>query len=241
MIRQAIYRDLAKYYDLIYSFKNYKKETDKIKEQITKNCKSNGKMLLEVGCGTGKHASLLSDSFNVTATDISEDMLHIARFNYPGLDLRQADMSELKLGKKFDVILSLYSSIAYVKTKDKLKKTLQNFSAHLQKGGIVIFEPWFTKATYTVGIPSIKIYESDTVKIVRACVPKILNNLSIMDLNYLIAEKNKSVVHIIDRHEMGLFEVDETLQLMESSGMKAKYLKNGLMKNRGIYIGIKNL
>ncbi len=239
MKTQAIYRDLAGYYDLIYSFKNYPKESEKIKGLVSKYCKSGGNSLLEAGCGTGKHAALLDGEFEVLATDINEGMLQVARSHYPNLNLQQADMAELHLNQKFDVIISLYSSIAYVKTRTKLKKTLQNFSDHLKTGGVVIFEPWFTKATYTVGVPSVKTYESETVKIVRACVPKIVDGISVMDLNYLIAEKDQEVRHVVDRHEMGLFEVQDTLELMESIGFKAKYLKNGLMKNRGLYIGIK--
>lgn len=240
MQKQAIYRDLAKYYDLIYSFKDYKKESKKIKSLIAKYGKSGGRSLLEVGCGTGKHASLLSGKFDVVATDINDGMLNIASSHFPHLDLRQADMTNLNLNQKFDVIISLYSSIAYVKTQSKLRKTLMNFINHLKPGGITIFEPWFTKATYTVGIPSIKTFESETTKIVRACVPKIIDGISVMDLNYLIAEKDKEVVHVVDRHEMGLFEIEDTLNLMESLGFKAKYLKNGLMTNRGLYLGMKS-
>ncbi|MCD8527383.1 class I SAM-dependent methyltransferase [Candidatus Woesebacteria bacterium] len=222
MKQQAIYRDLAKYYNLIYSFKNYEAESEKIKELIAKHCKSTGTALLEAGCGTGKHAALLNKDFDVVATDINEGMLNVARSHFPSLDIRQADMSQLNFEQEFDVIISLYSSIAYVKTQVKLKKTLQGFFKHLEVGGLVIFEPWFTKETYTVGVPSVKTYESEDTKIVRACVPKIINGVSIMDLNYLIAEKNQEVQHVIDRHEMGLFEIEDTLQLMKDIGFKAK-------------------
>lgn len=47
-----LYKELAKYYDLIYHWKNYKKETDKIKKLISRYKKSDGKALLDVACGT---------------------------------------------------------------------------------------------------------------------------------------------------------------------------------------------
>ena len=37
MKKQMLYRELAKYYDLIYSWKDYKKEADKIKKQNKNN------------------------------------------------------------------------------------------------------------------------------------------------------------------------------------------------------------
>ncbi|MEI8008852.1 MAG: hypothetical protein WCI00_05715 [bacterium] len=52
MEKTSIYRELAKYYDLIYSSKDYKKEADIIHKLITKYKKTNGNALLEVACGT---------------------------------------------------------------------------------------------------------------------------------------------------------------------------------------------
>jgi len=52
MADQAIYRDLAKYYDLIYTWKDYKKEANTIKQLIVAYKKTNGNTLLEVACGT---------------------------------------------------------------------------------------------------------------------------------------------------------------------------------------------
>lgn len=60
-----------------------------------------------------------------------------------------------------------------------------------------------------------------------------------MDMNYLIAEKNKEVKHVDDRHELGLFEIDKTPKFMEQASLRAKFLKNGLMKGRGLFIGVK--
>jgi len=60
-----------------------------------------------------------------------------------------------------------------------------------------------------------------------------------MDMHYLIAEKDKDVKHFVERHELGMFEGDKFLDFMEKAGLKAKYLKNGLMKDRGLYLGIK--
>ena len=57
--------------------------------------------------------------------------------------------------------------------------------------------------------------------------------------HYLVAEKNKDVKHFVDRHELGMFESEKFLQFMKAAGLQAKFLKNGLMEDRGIYIGIK--
>jgi ubiquinone/menaquinone biosynthesis C-methylase UbiE len=56
MNRQAIFKALAKYYDLLYGFKDYKREAETIRELIRTYKQSPGADLLEVACGTGKHA-----------------------------------------------------------------------------------------------------------------------------------------------------------------------------------------
>ena len=244
-----IYKEYAKYYDLIYSEKDYKKETNKIKQLISKYKKSNGKELLDVACGTGKHLKYLKSSFSCTGVDINKQMMDIAKKNVKGVTFKKANMITLNLNKKFDIITCLFSSIGYIKTYNNLRKTITNFYRHLRKGGVVIIHPWLTKSTFKVGLPWLDTYNKKHIKIARLSIPKIKDNLSIIDFHYLVAEKNKDVKYFKGRHELGFFDIDKTLKIMRESGFKVKFLKKGFdtndtkcrnIKGRGIYIGIKN-
>ncbi len=234
-----MYKELAKYYDLIYSWKDYKLESKKIKELIKKYKNSEGKELLDVGCGTGKHLEYLKDEFNCTGSDLNTEMLDVAKENISGVSFVQADMITLDLNKKFDVIISLFSSIGHVKTYNNLEKTLQNLSKQLKKGGVVIIEPWLTKSMYDAGRPGMTTYDAEDIKIARLNTTKIEGDLSILEFYYLIAERNKDIVNYSEKHELGLFEIDNFLEYMTNSGLKPEFLKDGLMKGRGLYIGIK--
>ena len=88
MKNQTIYKDLARYYDLVYSCKDYRTEALKIKRFISKYKKSKGGDLLEVACGTGRHTQYLKDSFKVLATDINSGMLEVARKNIKGVTFK---------------------------------------------------------------------------------------------------------------------------------------------------------
>jgi len=239
MKKELLYGELARYYDLIYSFKDYKKEAVRIKALISKYRKSEGKELLDVACGTGHHLEYLKDEFSCIGVDISNKILEVARKNVKGVVFKQADMTTLNLDKKFDVITCLFSSIGYVKTYRNLTKTVQNFSRHLKRGGVVLIEPWFTKSTYIPGYPHMDTYDSKEVKIARLNVSELRGSVSVMDMHYLIAEKNREVKHFVDRHELGLFEVDETLRTMKKAGLQSKFLKRGLMRKRGMFVGVK--
>jgi len=239
MEEQALYRDLAKYYDLIYSGKDYEKEVSALKELFPEHKRSPGMRLLDVGCGTGHHVRLLKDEYDCTGLDISEAILEVARENVEGVEFVQGDMASFDLGKKFDVITCLFSSIGYVKTLENLAKTYRCFAAHLVEGGAVFVEPWFTREVYFVGGAWMTTYDGEDLKIARLNVSEIDGDVSVMDMHYLIAERDKGVKHYVDRHELGLFEVDETLRIMEEAGLESRFMDEGLMPGRGLYIGIK--
>lgn len=239
MKKQLLYRDLAKYYDLIYSWKDYKREAEKIKRLISKYKKSKGKELLDIACGTGAHLRYFKNDFHCMGVDINEGILVIARKNIKGVKFREMDMIKLNLNKQFDVITCLFSSVGYVKTYSNLKRTIKNFAKHLKIGGVVIIELWFSKRIYRVGLPHMNIYDGENIKIARLNISKRKGNISCLDMHYLIAEKDKDVKHFVERHELGMFKGNKVLDFMKKAGLKAKYLKNGLMKDRGLYLGVK--
>ena len=238
MKRQAIYTNLAEYYDLLYHDKNYERESEKIRQIVKRYKKTNGNDLLEVACGTGKHAHFLKNYFSVVATDKHAGMLRVARKSGSGVVFAQADMTNLKLGKQFDVILCLFSSIGYVKTLTNLRKAVHSFARHLKTGGVVLIDPWRSKGNFKTG-SYLTTYDSKDLKFAVLAVAKMRGNLSVTDDHYLIAEKNKDIKYVVDRHELGLFENKDTLRAMKNAGLAAIFLKKGLRTNRGLYVGIK--
>ncbi|HXX87814.1 MAG TPA: class I SAM-dependent methyltransferase [Candidatus Acidoferrum sp.] len=241
MRKQALYKELSKYYDLIYSFKDYKKESVRIKALVSKYKMSEGKELLDVACGTGQHLEYLKDEFSCMGIDISNEMLKVAMKNVDGVVFKQANMTTLSLGREFDVITCLFSSIGYVKTLANLRRTIRNFSKHLKNGGVVLIEPWFSKSTFYPGSPNMTTYDGKDIKIARLNVSELRGSLSVMDMHYLIAERGEDVKHLVDRHEMGLFDVDETLRIMKTNGLRSRFLKHRLMRERGMLVGVKKL
>ena len=235
-----MYKGLAKYYDLIYSWKDYKGEAEKVRALIAKYKQSDGNSLLEVACGTGKHLQYLRDGFQYTGLDLNDGMLKIARKRFPSTRFEKGNMINFNLGKKFDIIICLFSSIGYVKTRDNLRKTLDNFSRHLKPGGICIIEPWLTPASYKVGKAHMTVYDGNDIKIARLNVSKAKGGISILEMHHLIAEKNKKIRYIVTREELGLFDTQETLKLMEGAGLDAKFLrKNEFDRGRGILVGVR--
>ena len=237
-MKQIFYRELAKYYDLVYHKKDYKKESGKLLKLISKYKKSKGNDLLEVACGTGKYLEHFKKYFRCVGCDLNKEMLKLARKRIKKVLLKKCDMINFDLKKKFDVILCLFSSIGYVKTYANLKKAILNFARHLKPAGVVIIEPWFYGKALKPGKINLAWYDGKDVKLARACFTDVKGNLSYLKCQLLIVEKGKGIKHFVDEHEMGNFAPVKFLKFMREAGLKAKHVK-GLRKGKELYIGVK--
>ncbi|NPD90620.1 MAG: class I SAM-dependent methyltransferase, partial [Asgard group archaeon] len=185
MKKEALYKSLAKYYDLIYTWKDYKKEAEEIKKLIDKYKSSTGNQLLDVACGTGSHIMHFVDDFDCVGVDLNPEMLEFAKEKAPKAKFIEADMIHLELDQEFDVILCLFSSIGYVKTEENLRKTIAGFTKHLKKGGVVMIEPWLTKEIYRTGSPHMNTYDGETTKIARVNVSELKEEkISYFEMHY---------------------------------------------------------
>ena len=239
MPKQMLHSQLAKYYDRVYSFRNYLDEAVRLQNLIIKYSKTGGSTLLDAACGTGLHLRYLKDDFVCTGVDVSRSMVRIARKNVKGVTFKEADMKTMRLRKQFDIILCILSSIGYVKTVSSLEKTIRNFSSHLKKGGLVLIEPSHSKSFYVRGEPRISTYDGKDAKIARINFTKIRQTTAVLNMHILISERGKDAKYFLDKHELGLFGVNSTLKIMKAAKLKSKYLKNGLMTGRELFIGIK--
>ncbi len=122
----------AAFYDALYAWKDYAGETARLRELIRQHKQTDGTTLLDVACGTGQHLHFLQNGFEVEGLDLDEGLLAIAREKHPGIRFHHADMLRFDLGKQFDVVMCLFSSIGYVQTVPKLRRAVQNMSAHLK-------------------------------------------------------------------------------------------------------------
>jgi len=242
MSQPLIYAKNGQYYDLVYGSKDYKKEIEIIERLIAKYKTNSGNKLLDVGCGTGEHLKFMVSDYDCTGLDINQNLLKIAATKNTKVNFMQGDMIDFELGEKFDVITCLFSSIGYVKTLDNLEKTLRNMFNHLNVGGLVIIEPWFTKGSksFKVNTPYLTTFENEVIKIARLSMAKIMDNLSTMDTHYLVAENDGVVQHFSEEHVLGLFEKDDFIKIMANVGFSPIFLSEGLNgEDRGLYIGTK--
>jgi SAM-dependent methyltransferase len=230
----------AQYYDDIYASvgKNYPAEANKVHKFIQKFKQADGNTLLDVGCGTGVHANLLSRFYLVEGLDLDPGMLSVARKNFPKIRFQQGDMVNFKLKRKFNIIVCLFSAIGYVKTKSRLQRAIKNMSQHLLPGGVLLVEPWFTPGQWHPGrVYTTQVNKPDS-KIVRMSLSSQIGNVSLIEFQYLVGTP-KGIKHDAEIIELGLFTKKEYLDAFRLTGLKTIYDPIGL-DGRGLYIGIKS-
>lgn len=225
------------YYDKIYAHKDYEGEAAKLRGYIEEHLNSPGDRLLDVACGTGEHIQYLKKHFEVEGLDLDSELLQIAREKNPGILFHEGDMIEFDLGKKFDILTCLFSSIGYVQTLDNLGQAIGCMARHLVPGGLLLVEPWFTPAMWNTGTVHMITIDEPELKIVRMSTSLREGRISYLDLNYLIGTP-EGIEHFVERHELGLFEIEETKQAFEGHGLDVLYDEEGIA-GRGMYIGEK--
>lgn len=109
--------------------------------------RSGVRRVLDVACGTGKHALALAErGYEVTGADLSAPMIERARRNatIQGRDVRflVAGFGELAVGSggDFDALLCLGNSLPHVLTAEALRATLADFAQVLRPGGLLLLQ-----------------------------------------------------------------------------------------------------
>jgi SAM-dependent methyltransferase len=223
----------------VYSWKDYEDEASRVVDLIKRYRKSEGRALLDAACGTGGHLKYLVGGFECTGVDLRREMLAVARKKAPSAKFVRGNMATVRLGRTFDVITCLFSSIGYLKTYRQLARTFHNFSRHLRPGGVAVLEPWMTQRAYLVGRPGLNVYNREKMKIVQVTVAKKTGMVVRMTLHFLVAEGNRPVRYYVDRHDISMFNTGRMLRMMERAGLKAKFLPPHQPFNRGLLVGVK--
>jgi SAM-dependent methyltransferase len=200
-MNDLIFNSYGKYYDLLYKDKDYAGETAYIQHLLNYYGVSKGD-LLEFGSGTGKHGCLLAvRGYVVHGVELSADMIARAE-TAPGFTCQEGDITRVAMGRQYDAVLSFFHVISYLTRNDQLQAVFFNAAAHLNKGGLFIFDFWYSPAVYAQK-PSMRVKRmaDELVEITRIAEPDIHPNENRVDVNYTIFERNKTSGQFQTMHE----------------------------------------
>ena len=136
------YTVLAEFYDQLTTDVPYLRWADYIEKQFAR-CKTSVHSIVELGCGTGSLAAILAGrGYQVTAVDLSPDMLSAAAEKCEGLDVQLIcqDMSRLALPQQADAVICCLDSLNYVTRPALVQRTFRKVFDALKPGGLFLFD-----------------------------------------------------------------------------------------------------
>ena len=98
-------------------------------------------------------------------------------------------MVTLDLGREFDVVTCLFSSIGYVVTRERLRAAAASLARHVAPGGLLVVEPWITPGGRGHPTTSARVFvDEPDLKIARmnAHAATLAGETVTLDFQYLV-------------------------------------------------------
>jgi ubiquinone/menaquinone biosynthesis C-methylase UbiE len=222
--RREMYGRLARYYDLTHETQDYRAQADFV-DAVFQEHGAGGKRVLDIACGTGEHARyLIGKRYDVTAIDLSAEMLAIARAKFTGSAASplfvQKDVLALDFDGEFDAAYCLGSTFVYMTTHEMAIQALKGIWRSLKEGGVLVLDVlngWQMLDTS----PHVHVSQGERSKIVRFETRSIDKMKRVKHIESLwVIEENGRVSLDADRDEYRIFFPDELGFLIEIAGFE---------------------
>jgi SAM-dependent methyltransferase len=232
-----MYIESAPWYDLFAREKDYAGEARQVREladrRVPEACR-----LLDVACGTGLHLEHLSQWFACEGLDLDEALLEQARRRLPGVRFTRADLTSFDVGRRFDVVTCLFSSIGYAGTVDRLHSAIAAMARHLAPAGMLVVEPWLTPDNWDDTVsPRVDVVDHDQGTVVRVGVSRREGSRSLVHFHYVHAGSGR-IASADEHHQLGLFSRDDYLGAAKAAGLQPEWQDPGLT-GRGLLIAVR--
>ena len=110
-------------------------------EQLLALSKFDGKDVLDLCCGPGRHsAELAAMGFNVTGVDKSDFLLSKARERSADVEWVHEDMRNFVRPDSYDLVINMFTSFGYFDDKDDDIRVLRNIHESLREGGVFVID-----------------------------------------------------------------------------------------------------
>lgn len=231
------YERSAQVYDLYYSWLDYETHAVTVHEVIEAR-KPGTQSVLDVACGTGRYTEQLAKWYQVSGLDIAESMLTVAHRRMPETRFHLADMTDFDLGEMFDALVCMFSSIAYITSLKDLAAMIRSCERHLNPGGVLVIEPWFSPDAWKERHVGSRVVEGDGVTVARLDTSTRNGDKVNMRWAWAVAWADGDADAYVEDHPTALFTVDQYATLFAAAGLRAEYDPEGPL-GRGLHVAVK--
>ncbi len=237
------YHDLAGWYDALYEStgKDYVAEARTVLATLHEVGGAAPTSLLDAACGTGRHLEVFAAEVGeVAGLDVSPEMLAIAAGRLgPDVPLYEEDLRAFDLGRTFDAVTCLFSSIGHVEDETELDSAVAAMAAHVAPGGVLLIEPWLTPDRVVPGgIRKLDHAQTEEGVVARAVTSREDGDHLVIDFGWAVATTG-GVATLEETHRLPLFTRERYLAAVEATGLSAQWRDDvpGLTTGRGLLLG----
>jgi SAM-dependent methyltransferase len=217
-------------YDTVYAAKNYGAECDAVERLIARYGDGAMKTLLDMGCGTGRHAAIFADhGFEVTGIDQSESMLALARERAQQAGLASnptflyGDIRTFSAPHRFDATLMNFNVLGYMTSNDDVLGALGTARRNVRTAGLFVADFWYGPAV--VAEPpgkNTREFAEGGDRIIRSSSGRDLPDLQCCEIsvNLLRQRDGATIVDTTEVHRVRYFFPLELELLLRTSGFK---------------------
>jgi SAM-dependent methyltransferase len=228
----------AHVYDLLYSFKDYEAEARDLASLILERSPG-ARSILDVACGTGRHLELLRATFpEVAGADLDAGMLRVAQDRLPGVELAHTDMRDLDLGRRFDAVTCLFSSVGYLPDAAALGEAIARMRAHLTPGGVLVVDGWIRPDRWHEpgGVHALAETSTD-LAVARVVRSRREGARTILEMRYLIATRD-GFETAEEVHTLTLFTDEQYRRAFRDAGLEPDVVPGPMGDDRDRYVAV---
>lgn len=229
------FRKYAQYYDSLYSHKNSETEADYYWSLL--NTTKKDLNVLEIGCGTGRHAEYWNTKCELTCVEKSPEMAKIATERL-GMDIIIGNAENISFNSNcFNACMCVFHVVNYFVDNQRIDEFFANISNALKPGGKLIFDFWHTPGVYAIN-PSSRTLSAniDNYRVSRTSTPQIdlMKNIIEVNFHFEIVESatNTVIDEITEIHNMRPFCIPEIQVWLEKYNFSILEVHNNMTKNK---------
>ena len=204
-------------YLLVYKHRD-RSEAEILKNLVLKNVeREKVKLVLDMACGSGRHAiSFAQAGFDVTAIDLSENLLNVAKSNAEkekvNVDFILSDIRKFDPEKKFDLVLNLFTSFGYFEKDEENGEVIQKAFELMNSGGWFVLD-YFNKNYILNNLIPITVENIAGKRITQT--REIKNNR--VEKNIIIRNGEKESHY---QESVRLYSKEEVIKILERTGFE---------------------
>ncbi len=230
---KEIYTSLAPVYDTLMADVDYESWGDFI-DEIIQTHHHNPIDILELACGTGSLSISLAEleCYNITGTDLSPDMIEIARDKASKFEVEAEffpmNYLDISFENKFDCIFTVFDSVNYLREESELLTFLQRTHRSLRTGGLLIFD-FSTPRNSMESVDYLNENEGDTGQFrfyrTSRYDAKQKIHYNEFEIEELDPKTGKVINTFFEQHKQRAYSLSEVLSIVEQSPyhLVAKY------------------